>query len=228
MKLLAVPLALCSLLTLSHAGPLNYTSSRHVGHCEYKRQHSPTVIGGFVPQCDADGNFLPQQCWPSTGYCWCVDVITGEEIPNTKTPPGTPPVICDSHYHYCPYGWSRYGEHCFMFIDSEKTWIEAEGYCLFEGGNLASIHSQEENHFIQALTRGDTHDFPETWIGGHDAIHQCFWMWTDGSKFDYDNWEDECEKDTMEHCLKMNYGYKREWKSAFCNGTLPFVCAKKI
>uniref|UniRef100_A0A8C4DN08 Thyroglobulin type-1 domain-containing protein n=1 Tax=Dicentrarchus labrax TaxID=13489 RepID=A0A8C4DN08_DICLA len=56
--------------------------------------HTSNLPGAFVPQCDANGNFLPQQCWASTGYCWCVDVITGKEIPHTKTPPGTVPVNC--------------------------------------------------------------------------------------------------------------------------------------
>lgn len=43
-------------------------------------------------------------------------------------------------------------------------------FCRFDGANLASIHSEEENHFITALTRGDTHDFPQSWLGGFDAI----------------------------------------------------------
>uniref|UniRef100_A0A3Q1JN64 Thyroglobulin type-1 domain-containing protein n=1 Tax=Anabas testudineus TaxID=64144 RepID=A0A3Q1JN64_ANATE len=50
--------------------------------------------GTFCPQCDANGNFLPRQCWASTGYCWCVDVISGKMIPNTETPPGVEPVDC--------------------------------------------------------------------------------------------------------------------------------------
>ncbi|KAI1902958.1 hypothetical protein AGOR_G00021930 [Albula goreensis] len=29
--------------------------------------------GGFIPQCDQQGNYLPMQCWKSTGMCWCVD-----------------------------------------------------------------------------------------------------------------------------------------------------------
>ncbi|KAI1898461.1 hypothetical protein AGOR_G00072590 [Albula goreensis] len=38
--------------------------------------------GYYRPQCDAQGNYLPMQCWHSTGYCWCVDK-NGVEIPNT-------------------------------------------------------------------------------------------------------------------------------------------------
>ena len=30
------------------------------------------------------GNFAPKQCHGSTGYCWCVNVKTGKEIPHTR------------------------------------------------------------------------------------------------------------------------------------------------
>uniref|UniRef100_A0A8D0CUN4 Thyroglobulin type-1 domain-containing protein n=1 Tax=Sander lucioperca TaxID=283035 RepID=A0A8D0CUN4_SANLU len=60
----------------------------------FERKHSHDRIGEFIPQCDGNGNFLPQQCSGSTGYCWCVNIITGKEIPNTRTPPGVTPVQC--------------------------------------------------------------------------------------------------------------------------------------
>lgn len=119
---------------------------------------------------------------------------------------------------------------CFIFIDSPKSWPEAEGYCLYEGANLASVHSYDENHFIQDLTRGNTHNFPETWIGGHDAIYPCFWMWSDGTKFDYENFLWDYEKERPERCLKMNYGFAGDWQRSYasCNNSLPFVCSKRI
>ncbi|XP_078366847.1 equistatin-like [Oculina patagonica] len=46
------------------------------------------LVGAFVPQCKADGSFKSEQCWGSTGYCWCVDEF-GKEIPGTKLR-GTP------------------------------------------------------------------------------------------------------------------------------------------
>ncbi|XP_068569870.1 ladderlectin, partial [Cebidichthys violaceus] len=82
--------------------------------------------------------------------------------------------------HYCPYGWSRYEQQCFMFINSMKTWIEAENFCLFVGGNLASVHSYEENHFLQSLTEAGTFEFPLTWIGGNNAVNLAVWTWSDG------------------------------------------------
>ncbi|CAG5946420.1 unnamed protein product [Menidia menidia] len=72
--------------------------------CELHRQRAqaaiPTSSGFFsfflprpavepyVPQCDAHGAYEPTQCQRSIGQCWCVDA-SGQEIPNTRTGPGT-------------------------------------------------------------------------------------------------------------------------------------------
>nr|XP_020447652.1 nidogen-2 isoform X6 [Monopterus albus] len=70
-------------------------------HCEQHRDSAQTtspegypLVGAFVPQCDAEGQYLPRQCHGSTGHCWCVD-SRGEERQGTRTPPGAPPVDCD-------------------------------------------------------------------------------------------------------------------------------------
>uniref|UniRef100_A0A8C2JRZ9 H-2 class II histocompatibility antigen gamma chain-like n=1 Tax=Cyprinus carpio TaxID=7962 RepID=A0A8C2JRZ9_CYPCA len=47
---------------------------------ESQKQMKP---GFYKPQCDEQGNYLPMQCWHSTGYCWCVDK-NGNEIPGTS------------------------------------------------------------------------------------------------------------------------------------------------
>uniref|UniRef100_A0A8C5MND2 Nidogen 2 n=1 Tax=Leptobrachium leishanense TaxID=445787 RepID=A0A8C5MND2_9ANUR len=51
------------------------------------------VVGGFVPQCDDQGDYNPLQCHGSTGYCWCVNE-KGEEQEGTQTPPGRPQPQC--------------------------------------------------------------------------------------------------------------------------------------
>jgi hypothetical protein len=53
--------------------------------------------GHFVPTCDDDGLFVPQQNWGSVGQSWCVNKYTGEEIEGTRTGPGSQRVVdCDS------------------------------------------------------------------------------------------------------------------------------------
>ncbi|KAI0227868.1 Thyroglobulin [Lamellibrachia satsuma] len=54
---------------------------------------TPGLIGTYVPQCTADGNYKGKQCHASTGYCWCM-TRWGKEIPNTKTRPGQGTLEC--------------------------------------------------------------------------------------------------------------------------------------
>uniref|UniRef100_A0A3Q1HM38 Uncharacterized protein n=1 Tax=Anabas testudineus TaxID=64144 RepID=A0A3Q1HM38_ANATE len=70
-------------------------------HCEHHRDRVHTtspegypIVGAYVPQCDDDGQYTPQQCHGSTGHCWCVD-SRGQEREGTRTPPGTPSVDCN-------------------------------------------------------------------------------------------------------------------------------------
>ncbi|XP_019645571.1 PREDICTED: uncharacterized protein LOC109486261 isoform X2 [Branchiostoma belcheri] len=41
------------------------------------------LYGIYIPQCTEDGRYLPLQCDPSSGYCWCVDQY-GLEIEGTN------------------------------------------------------------------------------------------------------------------------------------------------
>ncbi|XP_016105651.1 nidogen-2-like [Sinocyclocheilus grahami] len=56
------------------------------------------LVGAFIPQCDEEGQYRPQQCRGSTGHCWCVD-SRGQERAGTRTPPGAPRINCDEPVH---------------------------------------------------------------------------------------------------------------------------------
>ncbi|KAJ1352285.1 hypothetical protein KIN20_008585 [Parelaphostrongylus tenuis] len=56
---------------------------RHEPPC-HKQKHSidPHVKGVFLPRCDLEGYYLPEQC--HNGSCWCVDRF-GREFDNSRT-----------------------------------------------------------------------------------------------------------------------------------------------
>merc|ERR1719206_629037 len=66
----------------------------------------------------------------------------------------------------CAEGWSSYGESCYGHPkDNKLSWADAESYCQSwsAGAHLASIHSAEEQKFVQD-------NFPQNiWLGGSDA-----------------------------------------------------------
>uniref|UniRef100_A0A674NC72 Nidogen 2 n=1 Tax=Takifugu rubripes TaxID=31033 RepID=A0A674NC72_TAKRU len=78
-------------------------------------------LGAFIPQCDTDGSYRPQQCHGSTGHCWCVD-SNGQEQAGTRTPPGTTPTNCDN-----PDEPERPKTRCQHHRDSVQT-TSPEGY----------------------------------------------------------------------------------------------------
>uniref|UniRef100_A0A3Q1B0P7 Nidogen 2a (osteonidogen) n=1 Tax=Amphiprion ocellaris TaxID=80972 RepID=A0A3Q1B0P7_AMPOC len=97
-------------------------------HCEHHRERAQAttaegypVVGAYVPQCDADGQYISLQCHGSTGHCWCVD-SDGQERVGTRTPPGTTPKDCDR-----PAEPQRPKTHCEHHRDSVQT-TSPEGY----------------------------------------------------------------------------------------------------
>ena len=53
------------------------------------------MLGAFAPECEADGSFKQKQCYDSTGHCWCVDTLTGEEVKGTRK--GPTEIICSKY-----------------------------------------------------------------------------------------------------------------------------------
>jgi hypothetical protein len=53
------------------------------GACATVLAATQNVIGSYVPQCDAAGDYEPVQCHGSTGFCWCSDT-SGNEVDNTR------------------------------------------------------------------------------------------------------------------------------------------------
>ncbi|XP_035854461.1 nidogen-2 isoform X4 [Sander lucioperca] len=99
-------------------------------HCEHHRERAQTtspegysIVGAYVPQCDADGQYTSLQCHGSTGHCWCVDG-RGQERAGTRTSPGTPSVDCDK-----PDEPERPKTYCEQHRDSVQT-TSPEGYSI--------------------------------------------------------------------------------------------------
>ncbi|XP_057700448.1 type-2 ice-structuring protein-like [Corythoichthys intestinalis] len=123
----------------------------------------------------------------------------------------------------CPAAWTKYNKQCFYYDGTSWTWVEAQARCQSFGGNLASVHSDEEYAFIQTLTQ------VPTWLGGTDCQRTGAWFWIDGTPMMYRIW---CllkpDNDLKQCCLQMNTGENKCWDDATCSTTLPYVCARPL
>ncbi|KAK6291612.1 hypothetical protein J4Q44_G00373960 [Coregonus suidteri] len=117
------------------------------------------------------------------------------------------------------------------------TWPEAERKCLLLGGNLASVHSLPQYRFLQSLIQESR--VQRTWIGAYDAMKEGLWLWSDGSRFNYQNWapgqpsnyNHGFVKDITNgrgHCMEMNCGASHRQNDVPCWFKLPFVCSRKL
>ncbi|XP_075905454.1 nidogen-2 isoform X3 [Nelusetta ayraudi] len=96
--------------------------------CEHHRDSVQTtgpegypILGAYVPQCHANGQYQSQQCHGSSGYCWCVDA-DGQERAGTRTAPGAPAVDCNR-----PEQPEHPKSQCEQHRDSVQT-TSPEGY----------------------------------------------------------------------------------------------------
>ena len=76
-------------------------------------------------------------------------------------------------------------------IFSRITWMEAENYCRSIDSHLISIHSQTQMDLIAYdLLQFIPGYIPSgIWIGLHDEQAEGAWIWSDGTTFDYTNWD---------------------------------------
>lgn len=78
------------------------------------------------------------------------------------------------------------GKHFAVFrkpasIDEAATWCEKQG------GHLATVSSAEEDAFILSLLKREGVDL--AYIGASDAKKEGTWLWTDGRRVAYSNWD---------------------------------------
>ncbi|XP_054627431.1 C-type lectin domain family 10 member A-like isoform X2 [Dunckerocampus dactyliophorus] len=62
----------------------------------------------------------------------------------------------------CPLEWRKHGDRCFLYVETAKTWRDAEDHCLSLGSHLATV----PDHTVFDFLKGFAHEF--TWVGAYD------------------------------------------------------------
>ncbi|CAG0894584.1 unnamed protein product [Darwinula stevensoni] len=89
----------------------------------------------------------------------------------------------------CLRNWQEFGSHCYFFSSDEKNFFEAKSNCTNQatGARLASVHSREEQVFLQTYAKRAT-----LWLGAEPTgpgLNASPWNFDfiDGSPEDYHN-----------------------------------------
>jgi len=129
----------------------------------------------------------------------------------------------------CPDFWYSFNGRCYKYIATQMTWIDAELHCVSEGGNLVSIHSQEEENFVKHLIRNFDPAEGVNWIGLTDAQRNDAWLWSDGSEVNFSSWNpgEPNNSGGSEECVHTNWGTDKKWNDKECSFKYSFVCATR-
>jgi len=81
------------------------------------------------------------------------------------------------------FGVSCNEDYWYYVIKGRLFWDGALAACRDSGGDLASIHSAEENEFLNSICNTD-----KCWIGLNDWDNEGEYVWSDGSDLDFLYW----------------------------------------
>ncbi|XP_055750679.1 galactose-specific lectin nattectin-like [Salvelinus fontinalis] len=139
----------------------------------------------------------------------------------------TPDQVKELSRKSCTMGWYDFNGRCYKYVATRLDWADAESYCVTQGANLASVHSEAEHQFIKILIKMfDPAEF-YTWIGLSDIVKEGRWMWTDGSKVDFTDWfKSDPDGGKAQNCVNTNY--QTLWIDNECSEGYAFVCAERL
>ncbi|KAK3583797.1 hypothetical protein CHS0354_022842 [Potamilus streckersoni] len=117
-----------------------------------------------------------------------------------------------------------YGDMCYLFINSERTWVNAQNDCSRRGGNLITIQTAGIQTFVERNLQALNWKRNGLWIGANDRHREWHWVWVTGEAVasGYRKWAPDqpscyiftpCHEDCAN--LRLSDGYK--WHDYPCD-----------
>ncbi|XP_050730814.1 C-type mannose receptor 2-like [Eriocheir sinensis] len=151
----------------------------------------------------------------------------GSNLPRAPTPAPAPPQdeLCGDDP-----AWQRFGAHCYSVVGAEEPlpWWEAQRRCVEEGADLVSIHSLEENYWLQekVMSLGVS----AVWTGGRVWAQEEGYRWMDASPLAFSNWApgEPNNVHDQEDCLALYTRRQGYWNDQNCGTPEGRVCKRPV
>nr|XP_049594345.1 macrophage mannose receptor 1 isoform X11 [Syngnathus scovelli] len=136
-------------------------------------------------------------------------------------------------------GWSPHGSNCYKKMETSNGWLGARHDCLWEGGDLVSITSEDEEKFVKEQM-GDKPfwiglsnlNCNETWCQFFKAGEKSVtWSYTSVTPT-YANWDPRQDQSSDdESCVYVNQGVHGDsqpskWRRGSCRSSLAYMCER--
>ncbi|KAE9555560.1 hypothetical protein FO519_001231 [Halicephalobus sp. NKZ332] len=135
---------------------------------------------------------------------------------------------CAPMSRQCPEGTDKSIRElkCFMYIPTQKSFVDAQSYCQSQGGNLAAVRNGFDNHLLADHAR-ERFKGQFVYLGGSVINSDSnTWHWFDESQLKYANWlvPVSAVDAQFNQCVAMNPLNRGKWSPTDCFRKLPFIC----
>ncbi|MGH0155404.1 UNVERIFIED_CONTAM: hypothetical protein FKN15_059168 [Acipenser sinensis] len=135
-------------VTAAEADPCETNPCLHGGSC---------LSNGSVYSCDCLPGYSGENCEIGEGLgddicCKMGDgsqsFRKGAEPRHLSSVTRTVSGVASENWRGCDHGWRKFHGHCYRYFSHRHTWEDAEKDCREHSAHLASVHSPEEQSFI--------------------------------------------------------------------------------
>ncbi|XP_068506690.1 snaclec coagulation factor IX/factor X-binding protein subunit A-like [Syngnathus scovelli] len=140
----------------------------------------------------------------------------------------------------CEEDWLPFGSSCYKKMETPNGWLGARHDCVWEGGDLVSVASSDEEAFVKEKM-GDV----PFWIGLSNLNCDEAWCqydkeqkkltWSDVRvTATYSNWTKGLNGNSdVESCAYVNLGVYHnnqlgKWRLGSCKSSLPYMCERSL
>jgi hypothetical protein len=154
-------------------------------------------------------------------------VVVADELSHSRTPSGpttaTPlPTPAGSAVVACA------GARWFSDGSTGRSWAEARLVCQRMGGDLASIHSAQEQSCAESVLARVSTPAVGAWFGLREFDQEGAWRWGDGTSLTYTRWlqgEPNNDSGGPTDCAHLWRDQAHQWNDIPCSRTDPtYVC----